>query len=120
MLAERLKATREKLGMTQSDVCKASGISKGYLSSLEAGKQVDPSYSKLSALARALSTTALYLYGDTDEQPDRTCETCIFFNRSQSPKNPDIGLCRRYPPFASGKEYVITSIDKWCGEWQKR
>ena len=125
MLAERLKATREQLGMTQSEVAKASGVSKGYLSSLESGKQVDPSYRKLSDLAKALSTTAQYLYGDVDKHPDRTCETCMFWAKEP---NEHWGRCKRYPPVRLWNEeegemethQPYTSIDEFCGEWQKR
>ena len=120
MLAERLKTTREKLGMTQSDVCKASGVSKAYLSSLESGNQKEPSYTKLLALAKALSTSPEYLFGEVDSHPSRTCKTCMFFQRSTNERQPDHGLCHRFPPPHAGKTFPIMTINDFCGEWQKR
>ena len=118
MLAERLKATREQLGMTQSEVAKVSGVSKGYLSSLESGKQVDPSYRKLRDLAEALSTTPEYLFGDSDEHPDRTCATCTFFREFiVDSKGSGEGRCHRYPPSNSD---ILVESHYFCGEWQKR
>ena len=117
MLSERIKQTREQLGMTQSELHRKSGVSKGYISSLEAGHQKDPSYSKLSALAKALSTSPEYLFGDVDRQPDRTCETCMFFREFViEDKGSGEGRCHRYPPSDNN---IVESHD-FCGEWQKR
>ena len=117
MLAERLKATREQLGMTQSEVAKASGLSKGYLSSLESGTQKDPSYRKLRDLAKALSTTPEYLFGDAERHPQRTCKTCMFCLVSK--EKPEWGQCHRYPP-GNHDCFPIIKVNDFCGEWQKR
>lgn len=120
MLAERLRNRREVMNLTLTMLAKLSGVSKPYISQIEHGKSKRPSYDILSKLAVPLRTSVDFLMGKGTPIEEQDCESCIYFQRSQNPKNPDIGLCRRYPPFASGKKYVIVNTEKWCGEWRAR
>jgi transcriptional regulator with XRE-family HTH domain len=53
-LAMRLKALREKRGMSQEVLAAKAGISRGYLARLETARQ-DPRLSTLEKLAKALN-----------------------------------------------------------------
>ena len=57
MLGERLRRRRSEQGWTAAELARRSGLSKGYLSRLEAGKTVRPSSATLQRLAEALGTT---------------------------------------------------------------
>jgi transcriptional regulator with XRE-family HTH domain len=56
-LGEVLKELRLERGMSLSRLADVSGVSKGYLSALESGKQKNPSLEKLMALASALGVS---------------------------------------------------------------
>jgi transcriptional regulator with XRE-family HTH domain len=49
----RLKALREARGLTQEELAKKAGISRGYLARLETGRH-DPHLSRLRKLAKIL------------------------------------------------------------------
>jgi len=49
----RLKEHRERVGISQRELARLSGVSQGYISDLEAGKK-DPRLSQAAKLARAL------------------------------------------------------------------
>jgi transcriptional regulator with XRE-family HTH domain len=52
-MAVRLKALRERRGLTQEQLSEKSGIGRSHLARLETGKQ-DPTLSTLEKLAKAL------------------------------------------------------------------
>jgi len=52
-MAEKLKALRERRGLTQEQLSEKSGVSRSYLARLETGRQ-DPTLSTLEKLAKAL------------------------------------------------------------------
>jgi transcriptional regulator with XRE-family HTH domain len=52
-MAARLKAIRERRGLTQEQLAEKSGVSRTYLARLETGRQ-DPTLSTLEKLAKAL------------------------------------------------------------------
>jgi transcriptional regulator with XRE-family HTH domain len=52
-MASRLKAIRERRGLTQEQLAEKSGVSRTYLARLETGRQ-DPTLSTLEKLAKAL------------------------------------------------------------------
>jgi transcriptional regulator with XRE-family HTH domain len=56
-LGEVLEELRLERGMSLSQLAEASGVSKGYLSALESGKQKNPSLEKLMALSEALGVS---------------------------------------------------------------
>lgn len=58
-LAERVKAERERLGMSQSELAKAAGVSQGTIGNLEAG--IRASARKMPSIAAALRVSALWL-----------------------------------------------------------
>ena len=49
----KIRARREKLGMSQATLAKRSGISRGYLIRVEAARQ-DPTLGMLEKIAKAL------------------------------------------------------------------
>ena len=49
----RLRARREELGISQAELAKRAGISRGYLIRVEAARQ-DPTLGMLEKLAKAL------------------------------------------------------------------
>lgn len=52
-----LKALREKAGLTQEQLANASGVHQTTVSQLETGRNKNPAYSTVAALATALATT---------------------------------------------------------------
>jgi transcriptional regulator with XRE-family HTH domain len=52
-MAVRLKALRERRGMTQKQLAEKSGVGRSHLARLETGRQ-DPTLSTLERLAKAL------------------------------------------------------------------
>src|SRR5437868_15383482 len=61
-LGERVRAYREALGYTLSDLAKKSGVSRSYLYQVERGTS-SPTQEKLSALATALGVRITDLLG---------------------------------------------------------
>lgn len=53
-LAENIKIIRLSKGLTQGDVCRATGMDRAYVSSLEAGKR-NPTIINIEKIARALN-----------------------------------------------------------------
>ncbi len=68
-IGREVRACREKLGITISELAKASRISAGMLSKIENG-QTSPSLSTLQALARALNVPVTALFKGFDEERD--------------------------------------------------
>jgi transcriptional regulator with XRE-family HTH domain len=56
-MAAKLKALRERRGLTQEQLAEKSGVSRTYLARLETGRQ-DPTLSTLEKLAKALGVKA--------------------------------------------------------------
>lgn len=52
-LGKNLRATRQKLGLTQEELAQRSGVQAGEISRIERGKR-DPQISTVEKLARAL------------------------------------------------------------------
>lgn len=70
MMGERIKLLRNKLGLTQQDLADKIGYSdKASIALIENGKRVLPT-EKIPLTAKALCTSADYLYGITDN-PER-------------------------------------------------
>jgi transcriptional regulator with XRE-family HTH domain len=59
-MAEKLKALRERRGLSQEELAKRAGISRTYLARLETARQ-DPRLSTLEKLAKALKVTVAEL-----------------------------------------------------------
>lgn len=79
---ERIRNRRIKLGISQADLAKKIGYSnRSSLIRLEKG-EMDPSQSKMVALAKALYTTPNYLMGwkDNQENPDNSNFLEIYIN----------------------------------------
>jgi transcriptional regulator with XRE-family HTH domain len=68
-IAERLRESRQQVGMSVSQLATASGISKGMLSKIENG-QVSPSLATLVRLAVALDAPVTAFFRGLDEERD--------------------------------------------------
>lgn len=60
---ERLRALREKKGLTQEQLARAAGVRQSIVSKIERGV-IDPRFSTMQALARALGLRLDKLEGD--------------------------------------------------------
>lgn len=67
---ERLRRFREQAGLSQTDLAKAGGVSRSYISMIEAGK-VRPSPGVMEAFANHLDVPVEALIGKADEAGDR-------------------------------------------------
>lgn len=68
MIAERMRKRREDKGISAAELARRAGVSKGYLSEIEAGNAPRPSGAVLMRLADALGTTIADLLG-TEVRP---------------------------------------------------
>ena len=59
---DTLKQLRKKAGMTQKELSEKSGVSYSYLTKLEGGFQVNPTYEVLEALGKALKVPLSAIY----------------------------------------------------------
>ncbi|MEW5926993.1 MAG: helix-turn-helix transcriptional regulator [Gemmatimonadota bacterium] len=66
--AERLRKTRERQGLNQSDIARRSGLTPAAISQLEGGQR-EPNFSTLVRLATALGTTPNDLMGIGSAEP---------------------------------------------------
>lgn len=73
MLGERLRAFRERRGLTLQEVASRSGLSRSYLSELENGKK-QPSIKALEALADALNVALDALMPDGGREAEAEAE----------------------------------------------
>lgn len=70
IIANRIRALRESLGMSQDELAKRVGYtSRSSVAKVEAG-EVDLTQTKIMAFAKALNTTPTYLMGIDDDQPE--------------------------------------------------
>jgi transcriptional regulator with XRE-family HTH domain len=68
-LGPRIRAAREKLGLSQQELAARARISVPVLNRLENGQRANPGLETLRALARALRVTMDYL-GEMDGGPE--------------------------------------------------
>ena len=73
-LADRIKALRDRAGMSSSELAVKAGLSKGYLSQIEGGEANNPTIDKVKRLAEALGTDAAYLMEETSEPTSKPPE----------------------------------------------
>ena len=60
-LGERIRALRDRCGLTQEGLAEKAGLSRGYIARLETGRQ-DPSATTLAAIAKALHVRVAKLF----------------------------------------------------------
>lgn len=72
MIGDRIKLRLEALGMSQSALARAIGVTQGTINSLVSGRSRSSSH--LHVIARELQTTIAYLTGETDD-PDAGPQT---------------------------------------------
>jgi transcriptional regulator with XRE-family HTH domain len=65
-LGEKVRQTREKLGMNQKQLAEASGITQATISRIESGQVKELKSEALKRLAKALGITVDYLVDKTD------------------------------------------------------
>lgn len=68
-MGNRIKQLRSKNGLTQESLSARSGLTKSYISLLEAGKKI-PAISTLSTIAVALGTTITEFFESIDDSSD--------------------------------------------------
>lgn len=66
-LGEKVRQTREKLGMNQKQLAEASGITQATISRIESGQVKELKSEALKRLAKALGITVDYLVDKTDK-----------------------------------------------------
>lgn len=66
---ERLKALRESAGMSQETLARAAGVSTSTVSKMEQ-RSIDPSWSTVQALARALGVDCTAFQADDADQAE--------------------------------------------------
>jgi transcriptional regulator with XRE-family HTH domain len=62
MIKYKIKERREKLGMSQAELIRKTGLSRATISALENGGRVDIKVSTLNTLASALKCSVGYLF----------------------------------------------------------
>lgn len=55
--AEALQVVMDEKGLSQADICRATGLSDAYVSMLVSGKVRDPKWSRAELVIRALGVT---------------------------------------------------------------
>ena len=68
-IAQRLKALREKAGLSQQSLAVSAGLSVSLVSQIERGSRVDPRMSTITALAEALKISLDELAGRNGSAP---------------------------------------------------
>ena len=66
MFGKRLRASRDKQGLSQSELARLSGVGQNQISNLEAGKKPRVSLDVVARLCLALHISADYLLGLQD------------------------------------------------------
>lgn len=80
LLSERIKITREKIGITKAEAARRLNLSKIGYCRYEYGERT-PSIQTLEVIARCFHTSVAYLTGETDDiQPD-----CLIISKKDSP-----------------------------------
>ncbi len=71
MLGDRVRAARERAGMSQEQLSAVTGLRQGHISRIEVGEIRDAQGETLARLAKALSVSTDYLLGLTDEDSEQ-------------------------------------------------
>ena len=61
-MAFKIKEERERIGMTQEELSKRSGVSRAIISGLETGRTVTTTTDSLEKIAKALDTTVSKIF----------------------------------------------------------
>lgn len=72
-LADNLRIYRRRKGIDAQTLAAQAGISKGYMSSLETGRVITPSYAVVASLAEALGVTTDELCSEEPVVPETRC-----------------------------------------------
>lgn len=52
--------------------------------------------------------------------PNKTCKTCIYFQKWEENRDSRFGRCHRFPPSVANNltnlQPLVNTTD-WCGEW---
>lgn len=69
-IGQRVRAARERRGMTQADLARRIQASINAINMLESGSISDPKSSRILAIAEVLGVTTDYLLGRTERTPE--------------------------------------------------
>lgn len=104
---ERLKAAFYASGLTQTELCKRTGINKGALSSYLSGRYF-PKQKALEALADALGVSVIYLMGFSDEAPHPSSD-------SSTLSSEEMRIIEMYRSLnAIGRRRAIQELEDFC------
>lgn len=87
MLGEKIKALRERLGITSQQLAKQANVSQPYISQIENDRR-QPSYNTLQAIAYALNTSIDYFLNNTDSSSplqNSTADAHLSYKQKASP-----------------------------------
>lgn len=76
-LGERLRRSREYLGLSQSEVAEYMGLSRPAISNIESGRRKVSTF-ELARLARLYRQPYEYFLGEVPEVPEDTTTTALF------------------------------------------
>jgi transcriptional regulator with XRE-family HTH domain len=76
-LGERIKALRQKQGLSQGELARRCGISQAAISRLETGSMKDVETAIARRLARALGTSVDYLIGTFEDEDVEALATAV-------------------------------------------
>lgn len=110
-LGRRLRMTRRRLGLTQDAVSGRTGLSKSFLSQLEAGR-ANPTLESLHRLAEAVETPlSVLLGGPAGGGPPRTATTfTTTYRPARDSREWGVGEGRTYPLTSPGARRFETVL----------
>lgn len=126
-LGERIRASREAMGMSLADLEASCGVTKGYLSQLERGEATNPSLEAVQKIAAGLGVRLSELLGEEREGAVRDLPPALaeFIERSRERGRPlseeDVEMLlsvrRRGSRPTSAEDYdrLLDYIDYWRG-----
>ena len=100
--ADRLRTTRERQGLKQSDLAARSGLSPAAISQLETGER-RPNFATLVRLARALSTTPDALLG-VDGEGSAEPELKALFRKLEGLSSEDVNAVQSFVSYLRQKK----------------
>ena len=66
----KLKAERERLGMSRTELASAAGVPFRTLESLEQGRRINPTHDTVEGLCKALGVDCTFFFGDDLPEED--------------------------------------------------
>lgn len=118
-VGDEVKKRRQQIPLTQAELARQAGITKGYMSQIEAGNAPRPSGDVLYRLAQALGVTVADLLGKKIEPDDPSIpESLLEFSRNADLPIDDFEMLAkikfrgRQPEHADDWQYIYESIKR--------